>query len=126
MTVFTGSGLGRPRALRRRDRRKDHALERSLRDRADVLVGDAALAIDDEGLRHAVDAPFDRGASVAVDADGGEGIAVKAKEAPRRSRLVLVIDPKELDARPLFERHEKRALLRARDAPRAPETDDRH
>ena len=67
----------------------------SRRDRADVLVGDAALAVDDERLGHAVDAPLDGRAAVAIDADRGEGIAVAAEEAARGRRLVLVVDAVE-------------------------------
>ena len=55
--------------LRLRQRLFDLRLERRLQivggDRADQLVGDAAVAADHEGLRHAVDAPVDRGAAVA-------------------------------------------------------------
>src|ERR1700742_403646 len=49
--------------------------------RADQLVDDGAFAADDEGFGHAIDAPFDRGAAVGVDADDAEGIAVAAEEA---------------------------------------------
>ena len=53
------------------------------RDRPDQLVGDAAVAADHEGLRHAIDAPVDRGAAVCVGAGGGERIAVAVEKAPR-------------------------------------------
>ena len=51
-----------------------------------------AVAADDEGFRHAVDAPLDRGAAIAVDAVGDEGIAIAAEKAPRIVGLVLVVD----------------------------------
>ena len=59
------------------------------RDRADVLVDDLALAVDDERLGHAVDAPLDGAAAVRVGADGRERIAVAAEEAARRAGLSL-------------------------------------
>ena len=73
------------------------------RDRADQLVDDRAVAADDECFRHAVDAPFDRGAAVAVDADGAERIAVAAEEAPRVVGRVLVVDADHLQALVLAE-----------------------
>ena len=97
----------------------------SARDRADVLVDDLALAVDDERLGHAVDAPFDGRAAVAIDADRGEGIAVAAEEAARGRRLVLVVDAVELHAGPLLEGDQQRVLLHARHAPGGPEVHDR-
>src|SRR6187551_3063791 len=88
---------------RRLDRGNDLVLERARRDRADVLVDDLPLAVDDEGLRHAVDTPFDGGAPVAVCADGGERIAVAAQEATRSGRLVLVVDAEYGGARALLQ-----------------------
>src|SRR5439155_270167 len=46
------------------DQRQDRALDIFLGQRADMLVADAAALIDDEGFRHAIDAP--------VDADAGK------------------------------------------------------
>ena len=54
------------------------------------------LPADHEGFGHAVDAPFDRGAAVAVDADDAERIAVAAEEAPGVIGRVLVIDADDL------------------------------
>ena len=56
-----------------------------------MLVGDLAVLADDEGLRHAVDAPVDRRAAGFVDADRLERIAEIAEEAARVFRLVLVV-----------------------------------
>ena len=56
--------------------------ERLLVDRPHLLVGDLPVAADQEGLRHAVDAPLDRRAPAFIDADRGERIA----EAPRKRR----------------------------------------
>ena len=62
----------------------------------DQLVGDLAVTPDDEGLGHAVDAPFDRGAAVAVGADDAERVAVATEETARVVRRVLVIDADNL------------------------------
>ena len=70
-------------SLRKRllDLRLEDLVEVRLGDRADQLVGNIAVAADDEGFRHAVDAPFHRGAAVAVRARRHERIAVAAEEA---------------------------------------------
>src|SRR5215510_7491575 len=107
------------------DRRDDLGLERLGRDRPDVFKGDAALAIDDEGLGHAIDTPFDGGPAIAVHADGDKGIAVAAEEAPRGGRLILVIDAEHAHAGLLLEPHQNGMLLNAWDAPRSPEVDHR-
>ena len=69
------------------------------RDRADVLVDDLTPAVDDKRLGHAVDAPFDGGAAVGIDADRGERIAVAAEEAARVGGLILVVDAEQPHAR---------------------------
>src|SRR5664279_4284087 len=68
----------------------EHGVDIVRRHRADHLVDDGAFAADDEGLGHAIDAPFDRGAAVAVDADDAVGVAVAGQEAARLFRRVLV------------------------------------
>src|ERR1700712_816506 len=57
----------------------EHGIHILRRQRADHLVDDGAFAADHEGLRHAVDPPFDRGAAVAVDADNAERVAIAAE-----------------------------------------------
>src|SRR5215203_5236717 len=52
------------------DLRLEHRFQIFRRDRADQLVGNAAIAADDERLRNAVDAPFDRGAAIGVGTVG--------------------------------------------------------
>src|SRR3954471_5588561 len=59
----------------------EHAVDILRRHRADQLVDNGAVAADHEGFRHAVDAPFDRGAAVGVDPDHAERVAVAAEEA---------------------------------------------
>src|SRR5258708_7989541 len=93
-------------------------------DRAHHLVGDGAVAADDKSFRHAVDAPFDRGAAVAVDADDAERIAVAAEKAPGVVRRVLVVDADELQPLVLTKRDKERGLVMARHAPRRPDVDD--
>src|SRR5215510_1288960 len=55
--------------LRRLDGGHELALQALGGDRAHVLIDDLALAVDDERLRHAVDAPFDGAATVGIDPD---------------------------------------------------------
>ena len=87
------------------------------RDRPDQLVGDAGVAADDEGFRHAVDAPFDRRAAAFVGACRGERIAVAAEEAPRIVGIVLVVDADQAHALVLRQLHEQRRFVMARHAP---------
>src|SRR5690606_6514009 len=108
------------------DSRDDLGLQRLHRNRADVLVDEAAVAIDDECLGHAVDAPLDRRAPVAVDADSPVRIAVTTKEAACRGRLVLIVDPVEIDRGPADQLDQDRMLLRARHAPGRPKVHDRN
>src|SRR5689334_4571656 len=62
--------------------RLQHRLKILRRDRPHQLVGDLAFAIDQEGFRHAVDTPVDRGAALLVGAGGAERIAEAVEEAP--------------------------------------------
>ncbi len=57
-----------------------------------MLVDDHAAGIDDERLRHSIDAPLDGCAAIAVRADHRKGIAVAPQEAPCVRGKVLVID----------------------------------
>src|SRR5260370_26945316 len=70
----------RPRLQRLVDLDLEHAVDIIWRHRAVQLVNDGAVAADHKSLRHAVDAAFDRGAAVAVDADNGERTAVAARK----------------------------------------------
>ncbi len=92
----SGDGNSRPGLQRLVDLDPEHGVDIVRRDRADHLVDDGAFAPDDEGLRHAIDAPFDRGAAVGVDADDAERIAVAAEEAPGVVGRVLVVDADDL------------------------------
>src|SRR5882757_6827495 len=76
----------------------EHAVDVVRRHRADQLVDDCAFAPDHKRLWHAVDAPFDRGAAVAVDADDAERIAVAAEEAAGIVGRILVVDADDLEA----------------------------
>ncbi len=53
----------------------------SRRHQPDHLVADGAVAAGHEGFGYAIDAPFDRAAAIAVDADDGKRIAVSAEKA---------------------------------------------
>ncbi len=97
------------------------------RDSADQLVGDAAVASDHERFRHAIDAPLDRGAAVAVDADDVERVAVAAKKATGVIGRIFLVDADHLHAlrmQLLAEREQQRRLVMARHAPRRPDIDD--
>ena len=76
---------------------------------ADQLVGDAAVAADDERLRHAVDAPLDRGAAALVRARSDERIAVAAEKTPGVLGFVLVVDADDAQAVVLRQLHQQRA-----------------
>src|SRR5262249_15343053 len=75
-------------------------------------------AADDKGFRHAIDAPFDRGAAVLVGAGGGEWITVAAEKPPRVVGIVLVIDADYAQALISRELHQERRLVVAGHAPR--------
>src|SRR5438093_12844587 len=94
-----------------------YAIDVLRRDGADQLVDDGSIAPDDKAFRHAIDAPLDRGAAIAVDADHAEGIAVAAEEAPRVLRHVLVVDTDELQALVLAEFGEQWCLVVTGHAP---------
>src|SRR6185312_7106378 len=74
----------------------EHGVDVFRRDRADQFVENRAAAADDEGLRHAINAPFDRRAAIAVDADHAERIAVAAEKAAGIVGGVLVVDADHL------------------------------
>ena len=95
----------------------DDRVEILRRDRSHELVGDAAVAADDESFRHAINAPFDRGAAVLVGADGGERIAIAAEKAPGILRVVLVVDADDTKPCVVRELHEQRRFVVARHAP---------
>src|SRR3954468_4046836 len=75
-----------------------HAVKVRFGDRPDQFVGDIAVAPDDEGFRHAADAPFHRGAPMAVRARRDERIAIASEETARIVGLVLVVDADDADA----------------------------
>ena len=89
-----------------------------------MLEGDTAVSIHNIGLRHAIDAPFDGGAALAVAPDAVERIAELGQKAPRRGRIVLVVDAIETDTGNAAQFDEKRHLVPARHAPRRPDIDD--
>ena len=62
---------------------------RGVAQRADMLERDLAVLADDEGLRHAVDAPVDARAARRIDADRRIGIAELAEEFEAKPGLSL-------------------------------------
>src|SRR5258707_2588848 len=87
------------------------------RDRPHQLVGDLAVAPDDEGFRNAINAPFDRSASVGVGARSRERIAVAAAETSGVVGLVFVIDTDHPDAGIAGKLHQQRGLVMTWHAP---------
>src|SRR5260370_27025311 len=102
----------------------EHGVDIITRHRADHLVDDGAFAADNEGFGHAINAPFDRGAAVAVDADNAERIAVAAEKAPRIVGRVLVVDADELQPLVAGKLGQQRRFVVARHAPGGPDIDD--
>src|SRR6476646_9956581 len=74
----------------------EYAVDILRRHRPDHLVDDGAFPADHKRLGYAIDAPFDRGAAVAVDADDAERVAVTAEEATGVVGGVLVVDADHL------------------------------
>src|SRR5215813_983151 len=112
-----GGSPAHDESLRRRrrqgllDLRLEHRIDVLRRDGADELVGDAAVAPDQEGLRDPVYAPVDGGAAVLVGADHGKGIAVTAEEAAGIVGLVLVVDADDANALVAREIRQQRRLV---------------
>src|SRR5664279_2884584 len=102
----------------------EHGVDIFRSHRADHLVDDGAFAADDEGLGHAIDAPFDRGAAVAVDADHAVRIAVAAEKLSRLVGGVLVVDADQLQPLVLAQGGQERGFVMAGHAPRRPDIDD--
>src|SRR5262245_58168498 len=94
-----------------------HVLEVFRRERADQLVGDPAVAPDDEGLGYTVDAPFDRRAAAHVGAGGGEGVAEAAEETAGIVGLILVVDADQVNTLVPGELYQQRRLVAAGHAP---------
>src|ERR1043165_2002830 len=88
------------------------------------LVENRAVAADHKGWGHAVNAPFDRGAAVAIDADDTERVAVAAEEAAGVVGRILVVDADDLQPLVLAEGGEQRRLVMTGHAPRRPDIDD--
>jgi hypothetical protein len=94
-----------------------HLVQRLLGERTDDLPADDAVAVDQKCLRHAVDAPVDRGAPMAVDADSPVGIAKPIEKTEGILRHVLVVDAEDADTGVAGEFLKQRVLLSARCAP---------
>ena len=87
--VQVGAGLNhRPRSPAASIAGRSRSRTAAAGQRAGVAQQDRAVAVDDEGLGHAVDAPVEAGAAAVVGADAGEGVAVlrRGSRAPPRAR----------------------------------------
>src|SRR6516162_1926401 len=99
------------------DQRQDLAFHIFGRQRADLAKADVAAAVDDVGLRHAVNPEIDRRAAGAINPDTAIGVPETVEKTARVLRLVLVGYPFEGDARSMRQRHQLRVLFTAGDAP---------
>src|SRR5712692_4004290 len=92
--------------IRSRRWRRQRLLDRRLQcrfqvvysDRANQFIADARITTHHEGLRHAVDAPFDCRATIVIGPVGHERVAVTAEKAPGVLGLVLVVDARDPNA----------------------------
>src|SRR5687767_2162251 len=94
------------------------------RHRADVLVADHALLVDDVGFRHAIDAVVDADAPRGVEHGELVGIAVLLQPRQRVLALVLVVEPHHRGDAGLRQVGDHRMLDEARRAPRRPHVED--
>src|SRR3546814_6117762 len=90
-----------------------------------VVPADASVAVDDEGLGHAGDAPLD-GGTAGIGADAPVGIAELGQPGGGVLRLVAVIDPVERHAGLLGQRAEEGMLSAAGQAPGSKEVHHDH
>src|SRR6266511_5479415 len=108
------------------DQRKDRIFEGLRRERANVLVSDAAVLADNEGLRNAVDSPINADSAVAIGAGARVRVA-QCVEPPRGVvGVVLVVETVNRNDTFGLKLHEHGMLLPARDAPRSKDIDQRH
>src|ERR1700730_8527917 len=106
----------------------DLALKRRRGDRPDELEDQLAVALDDERLGHAIDAPVDAGAVILVETHPGVRVAFDAEEAANVLGRVLLRDAIDGDALGLElgigrERHKILMLEMTRLAPGAEDID---
>src|ERR1700733_986797 len=111
-------------APRRLDRRHELVVEYVLGDLAHNARAHDAVSVDDEGLRHAIDAPFDARASVGVERDALERVSVLGEEGADLLRAVLLHQAVEREVGPSAERGEQRRLAVTGHAPRREHVDD--
>src|SRR5688572_10801419 len=130
-SVFCARTGAQPRTGRRKnlaielsDERPQLLLRDLRRERADVLVADHALAVDDVGFGHAVDAVVDRDAPGGVVDREPVGVAVAPAPGQRVLARVLVIEADDRNV--LREVADYRVLGEARRAPRGPHVQDPH
>src|SRR5439155_16367945 len=95
-------------------------------ERSDVLVADDALAIDDVGLGHAVDAVVDADAPARVEHDEMKRVAVALEPGQRLVAGVLVVEPDDRRESRLGDARHHWVLDQAWRAPRGPHAHDPH
>jgi len=82
-----------------------------------MLEGYFAILADEEGFRHAVNAPVNGAAPGLIGSDRVIGVAQIAKETARIFGLVLVVQADDAKAVVLRQRHQHRMLLTTGRAP---------
>ncbi len=88
-----------------------------------MLVQYPAVGSDDEGFRHAVDAPVDTGAAVEIGQHRAVGIAAAAQPLADIGLGILVVDADQSHGAGLGQAHQERMLDLATGAPAGEEID---
>jgi hypothetical protein len=89
-----------------------------------VLHANDAVAVDDEGLRDAIDAEVEADAAVLVEERRVVGIAEARQPRARVGAGVLVVESVDRHDALLRELEQQRVLFAAGDAPRGPDVED--
>src|SRR5436190_18618354 len=114
------------RTIQLLDQRLDLLLHHLRRERADLLVADHAVAVDQVGLRHTVDTVVDADASVRVEDDQLVRVAVALQPRQRVVALILVVEPDDRHQAGLRDARDYRMLDEARRTPRRPHVQQPH
>src|SRR5258708_38887356 len=105
------------------DKWHDGVSENLRRHRADVLVGNMAILRDDEGFRHAVNAPIDGRAPVDIGPRSRVWIAHGIEPSRGIVGLILVVETMNGNDARRLQLHEHRMLFPACGAPRGEDVD---
>src|SRR5687768_3458996 len=141
LVLFSSNGSSAATALENSTRNKSRCLTTAVellhqrhdllpgglgRERADVLVADHALAVDDVGFGHAVHAVVDADAAGGVEYRELVRVAVALEPGQRVLARVLVVQPDHRRDARARELADHRVLDQAGRAPRGPDVEDPH